>query len=584
MMVFSRARHRRTHPQASAPRPIAPLRASGEAPKLKIIALGGLEEVGRNMMLFECGDDIVIVDMGLQFPEEDMPGIDYIIPNISYLKGKEKNIRGIIITHGHYDHIGGIPHLLAKLGNPIIYTSPMTAGMIRKRQEEFRDAPPPRIILVNGKTRLPLGKNFIFEPFKVNHNIFDSFGVALTTPYGMIIHTGDFKFDFTPINEEPADINKIASYGSQGVLVLLSDSTNAESPGYQISEKTVGEELEKIVKNAPGRIIAGSFSSLLTRAQQLITLAEKYDRKILIQGRSMKTNIDIAHQLGYIKFKPTTMIEESDFHKYPPEKMIIICTGAQGEKNAILMRIANNEHRLIQIKPKDTIIFSSSVVPGNERTVQSLKDSLVRCGARVVHYQMMDVHAGGHAKQEDLKLMMRLTKPRFFMPIYANRFLLQAHADLAASVGIPKENIFVADNGQVIEFDKTGGHLTEQRVNTDYVMIDGLGEGDFSNVVLRDRRMMAEEGMFVVIATIEKKTGRLVGNPDIISRGFVYLKENKELIEKTRQRAKKILRDGDPRSPAFEDYIKNKIRNDIGQFLYSQTKKRPMVLPVIIEV
>ena len=248
------------------------------------------------------------------------------------------------------------------------------------------------------------------------------------------------------------------------------------------------------------------------------------------------------------------------------------------------MRIANNEHRLIQIKPKDTIIFSSSVVPGNERTVQSLKDSLVRCGARVVHYQMMDVHAGGHAKQEDLKLMMRLTKPRFFMPIYANRFLLQAHADLAASVGIPKENIFVADNGQVIEFDKTGGHLTEQRVNTDYVMIDGLGEGDFSNVVLRDRRMMAEEGMFVVIATIEKKTGRLVGNPDIISRGFVYLKENKELIEKTRQRAKKILRDGDPRSPAFEDYIKNKIRNDIGQFLYSQTKKRPMVLPVIIEV
>ena len=584
MMVFSRARHRRTQPQTSAPRPIAPLRIGEEGPKLKIIALGGLEEVGRNMILFECGEDIVIVDMGLQFPEEDMPGIDYIIPNISYLKGKEKNIRGIIITHGHYDHIGGIPHLLAKLGNPIIYTSPMTAGMIRKRQEEFRDAPPPRIILVNGKTRLPLGKNFIFEPFKVNHNIFDSFGVALTTPYGMIIHTGDFKFDFTPINEEPADINKIASYGSQGVLVLLSDSTNAESPGYQISEKTVGEELEKIVKNAPGRIIAGSFSSLLTRAQQLITLAEKYDRKILIQGRSMKTNIDIAHQLGYIKFKPTTMIEESDFHKYPPEKMIIICTGAQGEKNAILMRIANNEHRLIQIKPKDTIIFSSSVVPGNERTVQSLKDSLVRCGARVVHYQMMDVHAGGHAKQEDLKLMMRLTKPRFFMPIYANRFLLQAHADLAASVGIPKENIFVADNGQVIEFDKTGGHLTEQRVNTDYVMIDGLGEGDFSNVVLRDRRMMAEEGMFVVIATIEKKTGHLVGNPDIISRGFVYLKENKELIEKTRQRAKKILKDGDPRSPAFEDNIKNKIRNDIGQFLYSQTKKRPMVLPVIIEV
>jgi ribonuclease J len=456
--------------------------------------------------------------------------------------------------------------------------------MIRKRQEEFRDAPPPRIILVNGKTRTPLGKHFIFEPFRVNHNIFDSFGVALTTPYGLVLHTGDFKFDYTPLNEEPADINKIASYGSKGVLALLSDSTNAESPGYQISEKTVGEELEKIVKNAPGRIIAGSFSSLLTRAQQLINLAEKYNRKVLIEGRSMKTNVEIAHQLGYIKFKPNTLIEESEFHKYPPERLIVVCTGAQGEKNAVLMRIANNEHRFIKIKSNDTIIFSSSVVPGNERTVQSLKDSLVRCGARVVHYQMMDVHAGGHAKQEDLKLMMRLTKPRYFVPIYANRFLLQAHADLAASVGIPKENIFIADNGQIMEFDKTSGRLTEHRVNTDYVMIDGLGEGDFSNIVLRDRRMMAEDGMFVVIATIEKKSGRLIGNTDIISRGFVYLKENKELIEKTRQRAKKILKDSDTRSPAFEDYIKNKIRNDIGQFLYSQTKKRPMVLPVIIEV
>lgn len=552
--------------------------------KLKIIPLGGLEEIGRNMTVIECGDDIVLIDMGLQFPEEDMPGIDYIIPNISYLKGKEKKIRGLIITHGHFDHIGGIPHLLGKIGNPIIYTSPLTAGIIRKRQEEYRDAPSPRIILVNEKTRLPLGRNFIFEPFRATHNIFDAFGVTLATPYGMIISTGDFKFDYTPINEEPTDLNKIALYGNKNVLALMSDSTGADSPGHQISEKVVGDELEKIFAHAPGRIIIGTFSSLLTRAQQIITLAERYDRKVLIEGRSMISNVEIANKLGYIRFKPQTIVSESEFRKLPEEKAVVVCTGAQGEKNAVLMRIANNDHRFIRLKPNDTVIFSSSVVPGNERTVQSLKDSLVRQGAKVIHSQMMDVHAGGHAKQEDLKMLLRLIKPRYFIPIHGNRFMLQAHADLAITVGIPRDHIFIADNGQVMEFDKHGGRLTTSRVPADYIMIDGLGEGDNSEVVLRDRRMMAEDGMFVIIATIEKRTGKLIGNPDIISRGFVYLKENKELIEKTRQRAKKLLKDSDPRSPAFEDYIKNKIRNDIGQFLYSQTKKRPMVLPVIIEV
>lgn len=552
--------------------------------KLKIYALGGLEEVGRNMTIFECGEDIVIVDMGLQFPEEDMHGIDYIIPNISCLKGKEKKIRGVIITHGHYDHIGAIPHLLGKLGNPIIYTAPLTAGIIRKRQEEFRDSPQPRIILINDKTKVPLGKNFIFEPFHDNHNIFDAFGASLTTPFGLVLHTGDFKFDYSPVNDEPADLQRLATFGSRGVLMLLSESTNAESPGHQISEKIVGEELEKIISNSTGRVIIGTFASLLTRAQQILRIAEKLDRKIYFDGRSMKNNVEIANELGYLKFKPNTIIDESEFRKYPDNKVIVVCTGAQGEKNASLMRIANRDHRFIQLKPNDTVIFSSSVIPGNERTVQGLKDVIVRYGAKVVHYQMMDVHAGGHAKQEDLKLMMRLTKPKYLMPIHGNRFLLQAHADLALSIGIPKENIFVADNGQIIEIDKNGAKLTTQYVLTDHVMIDGLGDGDTSQVVLRDRRMLAEDGIFVVIATIEQRTGRLIGNPDIISRGFVYLKENKELIEKTRQRAKKLLRDSDTKSPAFEEYIKNKIRNDIGDFLYSQTKKRPMVLPVIIEV
>ncbi len=553
-------------------------------PVLKIIPLGGLEEVGRNMTIFECGEDIVIVDIGLQFPEEDMPGIDYIIPNIQYLKGKEKNIRGVIITHGHYDHIGGVPHLIGRLGNPLIYTAPLTAGILRKRQEEFRDSPPLRIILVNGKTRVPLGRHFVFEPFHANHNISDSFGVALTTPYGVILHTGDFKFDYTPVNEEPADLNRIALFGAKEVLALLSDSTSAESPGHQISEKVVGEELDRLISQAPGRIIIGTFSSLLTRTQQIISLAEKHNRRVFIDGRSMQTNIEIAHELGYLKFRPGTLIEENEAKRLPDNHLIVVCTGAQGEKNAVLMRIANEEHRFIKIKPGDTIIFSSSVVPGNERTVQGLKDTLVRHGARVIHHQMMDVHAGGHAKQEDLKLMIRLTKPRYFIPIHGNRFLIQAHADLAAATGIPKENIFVADNGQIMEFDKKGGRLTNQYVPTDYVMVDGLGVGDVSNVVLRDRRMMAEDGMLVIIATIEKRTGRLFGNPDIISRGFIYMKENKELVEKIRMRAKKLLRDSDTKSPAFEEFIKNKIRNDLGQFVYSQIKRRPMVLPVIIEV
>lgn len=551
--------------------------------KLRVIPLGGLEEVGRNCTLFEYGNDIVIVDIGLQFPEEDMPGIDYIIPNFDYLKGKEKKVKGVIITHGHYDHIGGIPHLMSKIGNPTLFTAPLTAGIIKKRQEEFRQAPPLNVQTVKIGDRIKLGV-FTFEPYHVNHNIADSFGVALETPMGHIITTGDFKFDFTPVNDEPADLTQIAMYGTKKVLALMSDSTNAESPGYQVSESDLSHDMEDIFEGAKGRIVVGTFASLLTRVQQLINLAEQHNRRVLVQGRSMKNNIEIAHNLGYLKVKPHTLMEESEFKRARNDRVLVICTGAQGEKNAALMRIANNEHRLIKIDRGDTIVFSSSVIPGNERTVQNLKDTLVRQGAKVVHYKMMDVHAGGHAKQEDLKLMMRLIKPEYFIPIHGNRYLLEMHADLAEKAGIPRKNIFVANNGQVIEFDKHGGILTDRKVPADYVMVDGLGIGDSNEVVLRDRRMLAEDGMFVVIVTIDTKSGELVGNPDIISRGFVYLKEHKPLIEQTRTRVKRLLKDTDPNSPTFEDYLKNKIRNDIGQFLFSKTKKRPMVLPVLIEV
>jgi ribonuclease J len=575
-------RGKRFNPITQAP-PV-PLPAKPDA--LRVYALGGLEEVGRNCTVVEMGDDIVIIDMGLMFPEEGMPGIDYIIPDISCLRGKEKNIRGVIITHGHYDHIGGIPHLMPKLGWPVLYTAPLSAGIIRKRQEEYGNTQQLKIQIVKrADEKIRLGKNFVFEPFHVNHNITDAFGAAIHTPYGSVIATGDFKFDLDPVPPDlPADPMRLAAFGEKGVLMLMADSTSASSPGRQISESVVSEELYGIVSKHKGRIIVGTFSSLLTRVQQLLTIAERTNRKVLLLGRSMQSNVEIAHQLGYMKFKPGTIIDENDLKHIDQNKLIIVCTGAQGEKNAALMRIANREHRTVGIEEGDMIIFSSSVIPGNERTVQSLKDTLIRQGAKVVHYANMDVHAGGHAKQEELKEMIKLTKPKYYVPVHGNLFLRYDNANLAEEVGIPKDHIFLPDNGQIIEIDAKGGSLLPEKYPIEYIMVDGLGVGDVSHVVLRDRLQLAADGMFVIICTLEHDTGRLIGSPDIISRGFVYIKEARELVEKARARVKKILHDSDRRSPTFEEYTRNKIRDDIGQFLWSQTKRRPMVLPVIIEV
>lgn len=557
--------------------------------KLRVIVMGGLEEVGRNMTLFEYNKEIIIVDMGLQFPEEDMHGIDYIIPNVSYLKGKEDWIKGIIITHGHYDHIGGIPHLMGTLGNPPMFMGRMTAGIVRKRSDEFRNCPKLNIAQVDENSSLQLGKAFKVEFLRVNHSIPDCFAAIVHTPVGTIMHSGDFKIDYSPVNDKPADLNRIALLGREGIMLLMSDSTDSTHPGYQVSESEIGDEIDRLFEKIKGRIIIGTFASQLSRVQKILDLSAKHGRRVYVQGRSMNDNIEIAHQLGYLKFNPKIILQnDNEFRRMPDEKVVVLGTGAQGESNAFLMRVVNGEHRTVFLKEGDTVIFSSSVIPGNERTIQGLMDMVVRQGAKVIHYEMMDVHAGGHAKEEDLKLMMRLVKPKYFMPIEGNHFMLRAHADLAEQVGIPKENIFVADNGQVIEFAKSQeivrGRLTNERVTTEYVMVDGLGVGDVSNIVLRDRRVMAEDGMIVIIATIDSRTGEPIGNPDIISRGFVYMKENKELIEKTRMKVKKIVKDTDPRTPAMDDYIKNKVRNDIGQFLFTQTKRRPMVLPVVIKV
>ncbi len=549
---------------------------------LKIIPLGGLEEVGRNMMIFEYGEDIIIVDMGLQFPEEDMPGIDYIIPNIAYLKDKISKIRGVIITHGHYDHIGAIPHLIPKLGNPPIYTAALSRGIILKRQEDYKNTPKLNIKTIKCENTIQLGV-FRIEFFHVNHNIPDSMGLVIHTPVGVIIHTGDYKFDHNPVGEAPIDSAKIARLGKEGVLALLADSTSVEERGHSISEKSIETSLEEIFLKSSGRIIAATFASLISRAQQIITLAEKFGRKVAVDGYSMKANIEIAKNLGYLKVRKNTLIKPQQVKNFPDNKIVILCTGAQGEGRAVLMRLANNEHRSLKIKPEDTILFSSSVVPGNERTVQGLRDSLARLNAKVIHYEMMDVHAGGHARAEDAKMMLGLVKPKFFLPIEGNHYMLKEHAEIAKNLGMPAKNIIVADNGQIIEATLNGVKALKRKVPTNYVMVDGLGVGDVGEVVLRERNVMARDGMFVIIVTIDSKTGKVRGRPDIISRGFVYMRTSKELLEATRKKVNQIVAKTAHR-PVNWAHVKNSLRDKIGQFLFSKTQRRPMVIPVVIEV
>ncbi len=553
--------------------------------KLRIIPLGGLEEVGRNMTLFEYGDSIIIVDMGLQFPEEDMPGIDYIIPNINYLKGKEKNIKGVFITHGHMDHIGAIPHLMPALGNPPLYGAPLTCGIIQKRQEGYhKGGAKLNIHIVTAQDKIQAGP-FRVEFFHVNHNIPDVLGMAIYTPAGLIIHTADFKFDHSPITDRPADIGRIAKLGSEGVLALMSDSTDAEVPGYSISEKDIQDTLDNIFEKASGRIILATFSSLISRIQQVITLSEKYNRKVAIDGYSMRTNVSIAYKLGYLKIRRGTLVKPEQVNSFPDNKVTVLCTGAQGEESAVLMRIVNREHRHIRIKKNDSVIFSSSVIPGNERTVQNLKDILYRQGAKVIHYKMMDVHAGGHAQREDLKMMINLIKPKFFIPIHGNYYMLCLHASLAESVGIPAKNTMVAGNGKVIEITPNSISMTKEKIPSNYVMVDGLGVGDVGNIVLRDRQMMAKDGMFTIIVVIDSKTGKMIGEADIVSRGFVYMKGSRELINETKKKVKEIVnKKATSEHSTNWAYIQDNLRDQIGQFLFNKTKKRPMILPVVIEV
>ncbi len=551
---------------------------------LKIIPLGGLGEVGRNMMVIEHQGKILLIDMGFRMPEEDMPGVDYIIPNIAYLKGKERNILALLITHGHYDHIGAIPYLLGRLGNPPLWAGNLAKAIILKRQEDFTTQPKLRMNTLQDGKRFKLGP-FIVEPFRQNHNITDNFGFLIETPVGNIVHTSDFKFDPNPVNEAPTDFHRLKKIGDQKILFLMSDSTNAEEPNHSLSEQHIFENLEEIFKQAKGRLITATFASLINRVQQIITLSEKYGRHVALEGYSMKTNVEIAKHFGYIKTKSGTILKTKDALSYPDSKITVVGTGAQGEERAVLMRIVNGEHQHIKIQKGDTVIFSSSVIPGNERSVQFVKDQLYRQGANVFHYKMMDIHASGHANQDELKQALELFRPKFLMPIHGQISMLVNHAKLAQGMGMSEDNLLVAENGQVITLTKTHATIEKVRVPANYIMVDGLGIGDVGEIVLRDRQNLAKDGIFVIIAVVDRQTGNVKGSPDIISRGFIYLRESKDLLREVRKKTiATINRSSGSGGPINWIYVRDVVRNQISEFLFVKTQRRPMVLPVIIEV
>ncbi|MDT7868346.1 MAG: ribonuclease J [Candidatus Pacebacteria bacterium] len=560
---------------------------------LKIIPLGGLEEVGRNLTAFELNEkEILIVDIGLGYPFfEEMPGVDFLIPNVEYLEKNKEKIVGIVITHGHYDHIGAIPYLIDKLGNPPIYATPLSKGIILKRQEDFPSAPKLEVIEFRKDVYKPLKiGSFTIDYFHVNHNIPDSVGLFIQTPVGNIMHTGDFKIDFTPFFDKPADLSRIVKLSLRGVRLLMIDSTNSYQPGFVISERKIMETLEEIFRKANGRIIAVTFASLLERIQQLIYLSAIYGRKVVVDGHTMRMNVEVARNLRYLQMPKGTIIKPEESFKLKPHQVTIICTGSQAEEGSALMRIVNGEHRYFKLIKDDTVIFSSSIIPGNERIVQELKDDILKQGAKVVHYQMMDIHASGHAFSEEVKLFISLVKPEYVMPVHGHYFMLKAVEEIAINLGIPQEKIIIAQNGDVIKMLPEKIFKTDERVPAHTVYVDGLGMGSVESVVLRDRKNLAKEGMFVIIVTIDSQTGEIRKNPEIIFKGFGYSKEsNKELIQELSQLIKKIVKRnikflGEEAPLIQEEQIKYHLREEIADFLYHKTGGRPMILPVVIKI
>lgn len=553
---------------------------------IRIIHLGGVEEVGRNMSLVEYKDTIVIVDCGIQFTETHTPGIDFILPNTRYLEEHKHKIKGVLVTHGHLDHIGAIPYIMPRIGNPQIYARLFTSLMIKKRQEEFPHLAPITINVVEKEDTVTLG-DLKVRFFAVSHAIPDSMGIIIETPYGDIVHTGDLRLDHDGGIPTDAEVDRFKLFENRKTLLLMSDSTNCENPGFSISDRIVYKNIEDVIRDTPGRLIVSTFASQVERMLYMLETAEKYGKKIVVEGRSMKTNIEVAKMANMMKVKPETLITLEEMQRYPENKLVVLATGAQGEEFAALGRIANKTHKFIRLTPRDTLLMSSSIVPGNERAVQNLKDKLSRQGAHLIHYKTSDIHSSGHANHDELVWIHRKIHPKFFIPVHGYHYMLRMHADIERKLGTPEENILIPDNSMVIEIQNGGDKIVslKEKAPSELIVVDGTSVGKIQDVVMRDRQALAEDGMFVVIGVIDSHTHTLKKSPDLISRGFVYLKESQDLLYQTRLLTKKVIDDALARGGYMNlDELKQDVTEATTKFLLQKTAKRPVIIPVIITV
>ena len=549
--------------------------------KVKVMALGGLNEIGKNMTVIEYKDEIVVIDAGLSFPEDEMLGIDIVIPDITYLLKNKDKVKGIFITHGHEDHIGALPYILKKLDVPV-YGTRLSIGLIEVKLKEHK-LNNVKLNVVTPKQTIKL-KNISVEFIKNNHSIPGSCSLAIHTEQGVIFHTGDFKIDLTPIDGDVMDIHRICELGSQGVLLLLADSTNVSKPGFTMSEKIVGAGLDDLFRKANGsRVIVATFASNIHRLQQIIDMAVKFNRKVAVSGRSMINVIGVAKELGYLDIEDDTLIDLNDISKYKDNELVIITTGTQGEPMSALARMASDEHKKVEIKAGDLVIISAHPIPGNEKLISKVINLLFEKGARVVYNDIADIHVSGHAAQEDLKLINRMVKPKFFMPVHGEYRMLSRHAALAQELGMPEQNTFVMQTGQVLELDKNSAKVTTT-IPTGNVLVDGLGVGDVGNIVLRDRKHLSEDGLMIVVVTISKEDGKVLAGPDIISRGFVYVRESEDLMDGAKNIIKDVLNECEEKNIKEWAYLKNNIKENLKDYLYTKTKRNPMILPIIMEV
>ncbi len=550
--------------------------------KLKIIPLGGLHEIGKNITVFEYEDEIIVVDCGLSFPEDDMLGVDLVIPDITYLEKNVDRIKGLVITHGHEDHIGGVPYLLKKINIPI-YATRLAAGLIRNKLEEHKLLRSTKLIEVMQGQTIKLGKNFKVEFIRSSHSIPDSVMLAITTPAGTVLHTGDFKVDYTPIDGKVMDFGRIAELGNKGILALMSDSTNAERKGFTMSESSVGEVFDKLFLHCTKRIVVATFASNVHRVQQIVNSAVKYGRKIAVCGRSMINMIDTARELGYIECPENIFIDIDMIKNYPDDQLVIITTGSQGEPMSALTRMAAGDHRKVTITPNDLVIISATPIPGNEKFVSKVIDDLMQIGAEVVYSSLEAIHVSGHACQEEQKLIFALAKPKYFIPVHGEYRQLIAHSETAQSMGIKKENIVMLSNGRVLEIDESGIGFNGS-VPSGRILVDGLGVGDVGNIVLRDRQHLSQDGLIVVVLTMDSSTGEVVAGPDIISRGFVYVREAESIMDDVKSVVKNEIRKCEERGIRDWATIKSMVKDNLRDYIFMKTKRNPMIIPIIMEV